>query len=123
MKWRIFNALHRAQRFLVGEEKSQSRETLIGKRRMQESDLKEVETAKSNDRWESAYSGSSEMEIPNDFLMALSTNKNAETFFGTLNRTNLYWYIIDYIQRRNSKRGKTEWIRSSNILARSEKFH
>ena len=49
-----------------------------------------VEAAKADGRWESAYAGSSDMVIPDDFLAALEAAPEARAFFDTLDRKNLY---------------------------------
>jgi uncharacterized protein YdeI (YjbR/CyaY-like superfamily) len=58
--------------------------------RMKPAGLREVQAAKADGRWESAYAGSKTMEVPKDFLEALARHKAAKAFFATLNRANLY---------------------------------
>jgi uncharacterized protein YdeI (YjbR/CyaY-like superfamily) len=57
---------------------------------MQPAGLKEVTAAKKDGRWEAAYDGSRDMQVPADFLKELSKNKKAKEFFDTLNRANTY---------------------------------
>jgi len=98
-------------------------ENLIGAGRMQEAGLKLVDAAKADGRWQAAYAGSAEMEIPEDFLKALSANKDAEAFFGTLNRANLF---AIYHRLHNAKKPQTRQNRMEKILgmlARGEKFY
>jgi uncharacterized protein YdeI (YjbR/CyaY-like superfamily) len=98
-------------------------ENLIKGGRMQRPGMKEVDAAKSDGRWESAYAGPSKMEIPKDFLDALAGNKKAEKFFKTLNRTNLYSI---YHRLHTAKKPETRQNRMDKIiemLARGEKFH
>ena len=47
-------------------------ERLIAEARMQPSGLAQVEAAKKDGRWESAYAGSAGLVIPGDFLQALN---------------------------------------------------
>lgn len=63
---------------------------LIKEKRMKAAGLKQVELAKKDGRWDAAYASPSNATIPTDFLTALSKNKKAEMFFGTLSKTNLY---------------------------------
>ncbi len=98
-------------------------ESLIKNGRMQKSGLKEVEAAKSDGRWEAAYTGSSDMEFPKDFLEILAGNNAAEIFFKTLNRTNLYsiYHRIHTAKSPQTRQNRIDKI--MGMLARGEKFH
>ncbi len=82
-----------------------------------------VAAAKKDGRWDKAYAPQSEMEIPADFLKALAKDKQAKTFFGSLNRANLYsiaWRL------QTAKKPETRQKRMDAIIAmlsRKEKFH
>ncbi len=98
-------------------------ENLIETGRMQEAGQAQVDAAKADGRWQSAYAGSAEMEIPEDFLKALAANRDAEVFFGTLNRANLF---AIYHRLHSAKKPQTRKNRMDKILtmlARGEKFH
>jgi uncharacterized protein YdeI (YjbR/CyaY-like superfamily) len=58
--------------------------------RMQPSGLAEVEAAKQDGRWEAAYDSQKNMAVPEDFLKALEENKQAQAFFNTLSKSNIY---------------------------------
>ena len=68
-------------------------ERLISENRMMEPGLVHVRAAKSDGRWESAYTAS-EMTVPADFLSALESKPIAKQFFESLNKSSLY--IIAY---------------------------
>ena len=91
--------------------------------KMKDPGLAEVERAKADGRWQSAYDSPANMKIPEDFLKELSKNKKAERFFQTLNRANLYaiaWRL------QTAKKTETREKRMKEILAmlnREEKFH
>ena len=96
---------------------------LIAEGRMAAAGLVHVEAAKADGRWESAYAGSSEMTIPQDFLDALETKPVAKAFFATLDRKNLYPI---YYRLQTAKRPETRAKRLAQILAqleRGERFH
>ena len=57
---------------------------------LDEVQIKAVEDAKEDGRWEQAYDSPVNMKAPEDFLKALSKNKKALAFFNTLNKTNLF---------------------------------
>lgn len=61
-------------------------EKLIAEGHMHPSGLQHVLAAKADGRWDSAYAGSSDMVLPEDFLQALSLNPAAEQFFATLKK-------------------------------------
>ena len=98
-------------------------ERLIKSGDMTAAGLKEVKAAKEDGRWKAAYESSSTAKIPDDFLKALASNKSAEAFFKTLNKTNLY--SIAY-RLQTAKKPETRQKRMRDIvekLARGEKFH
>lgn len=63
---------------------------LIKEKRMKPAGLKEVEAAKTDGRWESAYDSPSNMKVPDDFLKQLQKDEKAYAFFLTLNKANTY---------------------------------
>ncbi len=91
--------------------------------RMKPSGLKEVESAKTDGRWDQAYDSPSNAKVPDDFLKQLSKNKKSKAFFATLNKTNLYaitWRL------QTAKKPKTRLKRMKIILemlAEEKKFH
>ena len=90
---------------------------------MQPSGLAHVEAARQDGRWEQAYSGSSEMVIPDDFLEALQKNPAAKEFFATLDRTNLF---VIYHRLQTARRPETRQKRVADMLAqlaRGKAFH
>lgn len=89
-------------------------ERLIAEGAMQPSGLVHVEAARLSGVWDKAYSGSAEMEIPDDFLKELGKNRAAKTFFDTLNRANLY---AIYHRIQTAKRVETRTRRITNIIA------
>jgi len=85
--------------------------------------LMQVESAKKDGRWRSAYDSPSNASIPKDFLRKLDRNEKALAFFKTLNRANLY--AIAY-RLQTAKKPETREKRMRLILqmlAKGEKFH
>lgn len=98
-------------------------ERLIAEGRMMPAGLAHVEAAKADGRWDSAYEGSANMTIPQDFLDALEAMPAAKAFYETLNRQNLF---AIYHRLTSAKRPETRARRMANILAqleRGEKFY
>ena len=91
--------------------------------RMKPAGLKEVESAKSDGRWEKAYDPGSTMSLPADFLERLSKDRTAKAFFESLNRANTYaigWRL------QTAKRPETRAKRVKELLtmlANGKKFH
>ena len=92
-------------------------EVLIQKRLMAPAGLARVEAAKRDGRWEKAYAGSAEMEIPEDFRAALNKLPKAKTFFATLNRQNLFSI---YYRLQTAKKPETRVKRMAEILSMLE---
>lgn len=96
---------------------------LISEGKMKPAGLKEIEKAKSDGRWQQAYDPPSSMEMPVDFLKALSKIPKAKKFFQTLNKTNTYaiaWRL------QTAKKPETREKRIKVILemlSKEEKFH
>lgn len=87
---------------------------LTDARKMQAPGLTAVEAAKQNGQWSMAYDSSANIEIPADFLQELAKNKQAEAFFGTLNKANRYaiaWRL------QTAKKPETRQRRMEAILA------
>lgn len=85
--------------------------------------LAQVETAKVDGRWDTAYAGAATMAIPQDFLDALETRPEAKTFYLTLDRKNLF---AIYYRLHTAKKPETRARRMALMLAqlaRGERFH
>ncbi len=65
-------------------------ERLTKEERMQPEGLKEVEEAKADGRWESAYDSPATMKVPDDFVQELKKDKKAYELFLSLNKANTY---------------------------------
>ena len=90
---------------------------------MKEAGIKQVEAAKADGRWEQAYDSQSNMVIPTDFIEELAKNKKAETFFKTLNKTNIFSIVW---RLQTAKKSETREKRKKAIiemLKNGEKFH
>lgn len=63
---------------------------LMADGRMRPAGLAAVEGAKADGRWEAAYSGSADIDVPADLAEALAADPGAHTAFERLNRANRY---------------------------------
>ena len=91
--------------------------------RMKYSGIREVEAAKEDGRWELAYDSPGNMEIPADFIREISKNPKAQTFFETLNKTNLYTIGWRLQTAKNPQTRLKRMIAIIEMLEKEEKFH
>lgn len=96
---------------------------LIKEAKMTSFGLQKVEDAKKDGRWERAYASSKNAVIPEDFLNELKKNSNANKFFQSLNKTNLYaiyYRLISPKKEETREKRKREIIK---MLAQGKKLH
>jgi uncharacterized protein YdeI (YjbR/CyaY-like superfamily) len=93
----------------------QHAERLIAEGLMQAPGLAQVEAARADGRWASAYAGSATMEMPQDFLTALQQDPAALAFYATLKRQQLFTI---YYRLNSAKRVETRQKRMAEILAK-----
>jgi len=90
---------------------------------MREPGRREVERAKSDGRWEQAYDKPTDMEVPADFLEALSGGAGALEFYKTLNKANTYaiaWRLQTATKPETRQRRFEQLL---GMMARGEKLH
>ncbi|MFA5935457.1 MAG: YdeI/OmpD-associated family protein [Patescibacteria group bacterium] len=114
---------HRRAKSIWSKRNKEHVARLVKERRMQPAGLKEVESAKKDGRWDSAYDSPKNIKIPDDFLKEVKKDKRAYAFFQTLNKTNTYsiaWRL------QTAKKPETRAKRMSEMLAmmaQGKKFH
>jgi uncharacterized protein YdeI (YjbR/CyaY-like superfamily) len=91
--------------------------------RMMGAGLKEIEAAKNDGRWESAYDSPSGMKVPPDFLKELSKDRKANAFFKTLDRANVYAIAWRLQTARTSETRERRKKSILEMLSKGEKFH
>ncbi len=69
-------------------------EGLIAAGRMHEAGASEVKRAKADGRWEAAYAGQAQIEVPDDLAAALAANPAAKAMFDVLTRQNRYAVLL-----------------------------
>lgn len=98
-------------------------EILIANGAMKPSGLREVERAKLDGRWESAYDSQSRSAIPADFQAALDQNPTAQAFFATLNSVNRYAFLFRIQTAKKTETRERNIQKFIGMLERGEKFH
>jgi len=98
-------------------------ETLIRQGRMKPAGLKQVRAAKRDGRWARAYSPPSTAKLPEDFIKALRKNKEAEAFFKTLNRANVYSIVFRLENAKNEESRRMRIRQMIRMFEKGEKLH
>jgi len=102
---------------------TQKAEALIAAGRMHPAGLAEVERARADGRWDSAYAGPRSMAVPDDLKAALDACPEAAAFFATINSQNRYaiLYRIATVKRPETRARRIEqYIR---MLAERQTLH
>ncbi len=97
--------------------------TLIKAGRMRPAGLAQIEAAKADGRWKSAYAPASRAEVPTDLQKALDNKPKAAAFFATLNSRNRYaiLYRIGNVKKAETRARKiAEFVA---MLERGETIH
>jgi uncharacterized protein YdeI (YjbR/CyaY-like superfamily) len=98
-------------------------ERLIAAGQMTPAGVAQVAAAKADGRWDAAYAGPAQMEIPADFLTLLAEFPLAQATFATLNKQNLY---AIYYRLHSARTPETRTRRMAALIAtldRGERFH
>jgi uncharacterized protein YdeI (YjbR/CyaY-like superfamily) len=96
---------------------------LIARGKMKPGGHAEVERAKLDGRWDSAYDPSSTVQVPDDLQQELHRRPRAAEFFNSLNRANRY-AVLWRIQTAKKPETRAQRLRSIvEMLEKGEKFH
>jgi uncharacterized protein YdeI (YjbR/CyaY-like superfamily) len=98
-------------------------EALISAGRMQPAGMREINRAKQDGRWESAYLSASKSTIPDDLQQALDANKKAKAFFATLNSQNRYAILFRIQNVKKAETRAKKIAQFIEMLANGEKLH
>ena len=82
---------------------------------LQAAGLAQVEAARNDGRWATAYAGSATMVIPKDFLAALQQDPAAHAFYATLKRQSLFTI---YHRLHSAKRPENWQKHMAELLAK-----
>ena len=96
---------------------------LIAECRMAPRGLAEIDRAKADGRWDTAYAPASTIEVPADFKEALEQNPKADAFFAALTGANRYslLYRIGAVKRAETRARKI--ANYVSMLGRGETIH
>ena len=85
--------------------------------------LAEVERARQDGRWDSAYEPASRATVPDDLAAALAANPRAAAVFATLNAANRYAVLFRVQTAKKPETRARNIARFVEMLARDEKIH
>ena len=104
----------------INTEKAQA---LMQAGRMRPSGLREIELAQRDGRWQRAYTSARNATVPADFQMALDANKEAQTFFDTLNSQNRFAILFRIQNVKKAETRARKIAQFVEMLANGEKLH
>ena len=98
-------------------------ERLVAEGRMHPAGVAELERAKADGRWEAAYAGAADIEVPPDLAAALAAEPKAQAMFEALSGQNRYavLYRIATAKRADTRARRIEQLVA--MLARGETVH
>jgi uncharacterized protein YdeI (YjbR/CyaY-like superfamily) len=96
---------------------------LLEKELMVAAGLREVERAKADGRWDSAYQGQRTAEIPEDLAEELATNQKAADFFSALDRANRYAILYRLGQAKRPETRARKLQQFLEMLKKGDKLH
>ena len=127
---RPFDGNHWLQRFTPRKARSRwskincdKVDALVERGAMRAAGLREVEAAKADGRWDTAYAGQRTASVPDDLAEALAANEPAAAFFATLDSTNRYailYRVGDAKRPETRARRITQFVA---MLAEGRKLH
>ena len=97
--------------------------TLIAEGRMQPEGLRQVELAKADGRWDSAYEGQSKISVPDDLRNELDKNSQARDFFNSLDSKNRYAILFRIQTARKAETRSARIQKFVEMLAKNEKIY
>jgi uncharacterized protein YdeI (YjbR/CyaY-like superfamily) len=96
---------------------------LIAEGRMQPAGMRQVELAKADGRWESAYESQSKINVPADFQSELDKNQKAKDFFSTLNSINRYAILFRIHSAKRPATRSTRINKFIEMLSNNQKIY
>ena len=98
-------------------------EVLTKAGRMRPAGLEQVELAKADGRWDTAYSSPANVTEPPDLKKALKASPKAAEFWANLNKSNRYAVIFQLEDAKKPETRERRLAKFIGMLERGEKFH
>jgi uncharacterized protein YdeI (YjbR/CyaY-like superfamily) len=113
----------RRSRSVWSKRNVQTAERLIAGGRMQPAGLAAVERARAGGQWETAYAGSAEIEVPDDFAAALAAEPRAFAMFEILTSQNRYAILYRLAKVQTAEARSRRIAEFVAMLAREETIY
>jgi uncharacterized protein YdeI (YjbR/CyaY-like superfamily) len=113
----------RRRRSAWSKRNTEKAERLLAEGRMHPAGIAEMERAKEDGRWQAAYGGSAEIEVPPELAAALAAEPKAQAMFDALSRQNRYaiLYPLATARRADTRARRVEQFVA--MLARGETIY
>ena len=96
---------------------------LIEQSKMREAGLREVERARQDGRWDTAYASQSKATVPDDLQAALDQNEAAKAFFEQLNSVNRYAILYRIQSAKKPETRQKRIAQFVEMLAEKKKLY
>lgn len=96
---------------------------LIHEGRMQPAGLAQIEAAKADGRWEQAYAGQANIEVPDDLIAALDAHPRARRLFDSLDSRNRYAILYRLTTAKKPETRSRRIATYVDMLAKGETIH
>lgn len=113
----------RGQRSIWSKINCEKAGLLIKEGKMRPAGLKEVERARADGRWNTAYESQSKISVPDDLQKALDKNPAAKQFFGTLNSINRYAVLFRIHQAKKAETRMARIDKFVKMLEENKTLH
>ena len=120
--WFLQRFSPRRPRSIWSKVNTQKVQTLTEAGRMRPAGLAAVEKAKSDGRWDAAYSGSQDIEVPADLQQFLDANPDAAAFWASLTRTSRYPFLFRLQTARRPETRAKRFAEFTRMLQAGEKL-
>ncbi|AKC37284.1 Uncharacterized protein conserved in bacteria [Mycolicibacterium phlei] len=97
-------------------------ERLTGEGRLRPAGLREVDAAKSDGRWDAAYSSQATIEVPEDFAQALRAEPHAQQFFDSLTKTARWPFLFRLTTIKRPETRARRIVQYVELLAQGKKL-
>ncbi len=120
--WFLQRFSPRRPRSIWSKVNTQKVQALTEAGRMRPAGLAAVEKAKSDGRWDAAYSGSQDIEVPADLQQFLDANPDAAAGWASLTKTNRYPFLFRLQTARRPETRAKRFAEFTRMLQAGEKF-
>jgi uncharacterized protein YdeI (YjbR/CyaY-like superfamily) len=120
--WFVQRFTHRRARSIWSKINTRRAEALISAGRMRPAGLAEVDRAKADGRWDAAYGGSREIDVPADLQGFLASNPEAAAFWASLTKSQRYPFLFRLATAKRPATRAKRFAEFTRMLQAGQKF-